>query len=45
MKLRYQFRIYPTNQQKNLLAQLFGCCRAVFNDAARSLSRGIQKRG
>ncbi len=32
MKLRYQFRIYPTNQQKNLLAQLFGCCRVVFND-------------
>ncbi|HEY9705408.1 MAG TPA: helix-turn-helix domain-containing protein, partial [Allocoleopsis sp.] len=33
MKLRYQFRIYPTNQQKSLLAQLFGCCRVVFNDA------------
>ena len=33
MKLRYQFRIYPTNQQKSLLAQVFGCCRVVFNDA------------
>ncbi len=33
MKLRYQFRIYLTNQQKSLLSQLFGCCRVVFNDA------------
>jgi putative transposase len=33
MKARYQYRIYPTNQQKNLLAQLFGCVRVVFNDA------------
>lgn len=33
MKARYQFRIYPTDQQKKLLAQLFGCVRVVFNDA------------
>ncbi len=33
MKSRYQYRIYPTNQQKKLLAQLFGCVRVVFNDA------------
>ncbi|HEY9852595.1 MAG TPA: RNA-guided endonuclease TnpB family protein [Leptolyngbyaceae cyanobacterium] len=33
MKARYQYRIYPTDQQKNLLAQLFGCVRVVFNDA------------
>jgi putative transposase len=33
MKARYQFRIYPTNQQQQSLAQLFGCVRVVFNDA------------
>ncbi len=32
MKLRYRYRIYPTDQQKVKLAQLFGCCRVVFND-------------
>lgn len=33
MKLRYQYRIYPTQQQKYDLARLFGCCRVVYNDA------------
>ena len=33
MKARYQFRFYPTDQQRHSLAQLFGCVRVVFNDA------------
>lgn len=33
MKARYQYRIYPTNQQIKMLAQTFGCVRVVFNDA------------
>ncbi len=33
MKARYRFRFYPTDQQKQLLAQLFGCVRVVWNDA------------
>ena len=33
MKQRYNYRIYPTDKQKQLLAQLFGCVRVVFNDA------------
>jgi putative transposase len=33
MKARYQHRFYPTNQQRQLLAQLFGCVRVVWNDA------------
>ena len=33
MKLRYQYRIYPTQQQQGDLARLFGCCRVVYNDA------------
>ncbi|AFZ46237.1 transposase, IS605 OrfB family [Cyanobacterium stanieri PCC 7202] len=31
MKLRYKYRVYPDDQQKIALAQLFGCCRYVFN--------------
>ncbi|NEO88635.1 MAG: IS200/IS605 family element transposase accessory protein TnpB [Spirulina sp. SIO3F2] len=33
MKARYQYRIYPTQGQQTKLAQLFGCCRVVWNDA------------
>ncbi|AFZ00119.1 RNA-guided endonuclease InsQ/TnpB family protein [Calothrix sp. PCC 6303] len=33
MKARYQYRFYPTEQQQQSLAQLFGCVRVVWNDA------------
>lgn len=33
MKVRYQYRIYPTTNQQIELAKLFGCCRVVWNDA------------
>ena len=33
MKARYRYRIYPTLEQKTALAKLFGCVRAVWNDA------------
>lgn len=33
MKARYQYRIYPTDQQRQFLAHVFGCVRVVFNDA------------
>ena len=33
MKARYQYRFYPTHQQRQSLAQLFGCVRVVWNDA------------
>lgn len=33
MKARYSYRFYPTDQQKQRLAQLFGCVRVVWNDA------------
>ena len=33
MKARYQYRIYPTDQQRQSLAQLFGCVRVTWNDA------------
>lgn len=33
MKARYQYRFYPTDQQRQSLSQLFGCVRVVWNDA------------
>lgn len=33
MIARYQYRFYPTDQQQQSLAQLFGCVRVVWNDA------------
>jgi putative transposase len=33
MKARYQYRIYPTDQQRQDLAKVFGCVRVVWNDA------------
>ncbi|HLO89292.1 MAG TPA: transposase [Nostocaceae cyanobacterium] len=33
MKARYKYRFYPTSQQQQSLAQLFGCVRVVWNDA------------
>jgi putative transposase len=42
MKLRYQYRIYPTQQQTHDLSRLFGCCRVVYNDAL-ALSRLAEK--
>ncbi|MEG4317742.1 MULTISPECIES: transposase [unclassified Microcoleus] len=33
MKARYQYRFYPADQQRQSLAQLFGCVRVVWNDA------------
>jgi putative transposase len=33
MKARYKYRFYPTDQQQESLAQLFGCVRCVWNDA------------
>ncbi len=45
MKLRYKYRIYPTDQQKWQLAKLFGCCRVVFNDALAYCQETYKKGG
>lgn len=42
MKIRYRYRFYPTDQQKQGLAQLFGCVRVVWNDAL-ALCRSAEK--
>jgi putative transposase len=31
MERAYKYRIYPTRQQENLINQIFGCCRFVYN--------------
>ncbi|MGB5971236.1 MAG: transposase, partial [Spirulinaceae cyanobacterium] len=44
MKARYRYRFYPTIEQKNFLAQLFGCTRVVWNDAlaqCKSLGKAL----
>ncbi len=43
MKARYQFRFYPTDQQQQRLAQLFGCVRVVWNDALAICKRSEKK--
>jgi len=42
VKLRYSYRVYPNNTQREELARAFGCARVVFNDglAARQKARG-----
>ncbi|MEH2413819.1 helix-turn-helix domain-containing protein [Nostoc sp.] len=45
MKARYQFRFYPTDQQRQLLAQLFGCVRVVWNDALALCKKSVSVAG
>ncbi|MEG3867768.1 MULTISPECIES: transposase [unclassified Microcoleus] len=33
MKARFKYRFYPTTEQKQSLARLFGCVRVVWNDS------------
>lgn len=40
MKARFQYRFYPTTQQRQSLAQLFGCVRVVWNDALTQSKSG-----
>jgi putative transposase len=43
MKARYQYRFYPTDQQRQSLAQLFGCVRVVWNDALALCKQSPEK--
>ncbi len=43
MKARYRYRFYPTDQQKQSLAQLFGCVRVVWNDALALCKKSEKK--
>ncbi len=43
MKARFRYRFYPTSQQQQSLAQLFGCVRVVWNDGL-ALCKQSQKK-
>ena len=34
-KRAYKYRVYPTAEQKHMLARTFGCARVVYNWALR----------
>jgi putative transposase len=36
VQLRYNYRLYPSSAQVQMLARAFGCARVVFNDALRA---------
>jgi putative transposase len=41
----YKYRFYPTEEQKQILAQTFGCCRFVYNWAWRQRTDAYYQRG
>ncbi len=45
MKARYSYRFYPTDQQRQSLAQLFGCVRIVWNDALAICKQSVKLPG
>jgi putative transposase len=42
MRLRYNYRLYPTSGQQISLARAFGCARVVFNDGLRARREAYQ---
>lgn len=45
MKRAYKFRFYPTDEQKHILAQTFGCVRFVYNFGLHTRSTAYKERG
>lgn len=45
MKRAYKYRMYPTDEQKKILAQTFGCTRFVYNWALRKKTDAFYKDG
>ena len=41
----YKYRFYPTDEQKQILAQTFGCCRFVYHWALRQRTDAYYQRG
>src|SRR6266516_242759 len=44
-KKAYKYRFYPSDEQKRILAQTFGCCRYVYNWALRQRTDAYYQRG
>jgi putative transposase len=43
VQLRYRYRLYPDQAQREALARSFGCARVVFNDALRARQTAREK--
>jgi putative transposase len=43
-KRAFQYRFYPTDAQKKILARTFGCCRVVYNWALRERTDAYSQR-
>src|SRR6266487_85982 len=44
-KRAYKYRFYPTEEQKRILAQTFGCCRYVYNWGLRKKTDAYYQEG
>ncbi|MGH2638662.1 MAG: RNA-guided endonuclease InsQ/TnpB family protein, partial [Rhabdochlamydiaceae bacterium] len=44
-KRAYKYRFYPTDEQKHILAQTFGCVRSVYNWGLSTRSTAYNERG
>jgi putative transposase len=44
-KKAYKYRFYPSEEQKRILAQTFGCCRYVYNWALRQRTDAYYQHG
>jgi putative transposase len=44
-KKAYKYRVYPTDDQAQILAQTFGCCRYIYNWGLRLRTDAFFKRG
>src|SRR2546426_3605779 len=44
-KKAYKYRFYPSEEQKRILAQTFGCCRYVYNWALRERTDAYYQHG
>src|SRR2546430_2753719 len=44
-KKAYKYRMYPTDEQANMLARTFGCCRYDYNWALRARTDAFFQRG
>lgn len=45
MECSYKFRIYPTQEQENLIQRTFGCCRFVYNRFLAMRIEAYKERG
>ena len=44
MRLRaFKYRIYPNQQQRDILSKHFGCCRFVYNWGLETKNKGFQE--